>query len=469
MPSLKISGAEFRLLADQVVEYCAELIDSLDDGKSFPVGTTRASTVQSFDSALPETGMGAAAIEGLREVISQSRAPSGRFFGYVFGSGENVAGVADLMASVLNQNVTAWRSAPAAVTIERTVVRWLAEAIGCAGFTGSLCGGGSSANLMALAMARESKAPANQKGAQPGVIYASAEVHMSIPKAAALLGLGHDNVRLIPVGPDFRMNTAELARAMDEDRAAGKRPIAVVACGGTVSTGAIDPLAEIAQIAHERGVWFHVDGAYGALAAIAAPELFRGLSEADSISLDPHKWLYQPADCGCLLYKDAGWARVTFSHSGEYARPLSEDPVEGFAFFEESMELSRRFRALKLWLSLRYHGLATFRESIRHDLEHARLLRKYVEQEPRLELLGAGELSAVCFRCRCKGVSEQRLNEINAEILRKVDYERGRVYISNASIDGKFALRACFVNHRTTNADVKTIVDEVLAAAQEVM
>lgn len=464
MASLKISGAEFRRVADEVVELCAELIDSLDERESWPVGTTGASVLADFDRPAPEDGVGAAALEDLRKVIAQSRPSSSRFFGYVFGSGENVAAIGDLMASVLNQNVTAWRSGPAAVTIERTVVRWLAEAIGCAGFGGSLCGGGSSANLMALAMAREAKAPANQKGAQPGVIYASTEVHMSIPKAAALLGLGHENVRLVPVDEEFRMNTVELARVMDEDRAAGKRAIAVVANGGTVNTGAVDPLAEVVRIAHERGAWFHVDGAYGALAAIAVPELFLGLSEADSLSLDPHKWLYQPADCGCLLYKDPGWARVAFSHSGDYARPLSEDPVEGFAFFEESMELSRRFRALKLWLSLRYHGLAAFREAMRRDLEHARLLQKLIAEEPKLELLASGDLSAVCFRHRREGASEEELNRLNADILRRVDYERGRVYISNASIRGRFALRACFVNHRAGEEDVSAIVEEVLAA-----
>jgi aromatic-L-amino-acid/L-tryptophan decarboxylase len=484
MSSLKISGAEFRRLADEVVEYCVELIDSLDERRAWPVGTTGASVLSDFAQPCPEQGMGAAALEDLRKVVARSRPSSSRFFGYVFGSGENVAGVGDLMASVLNQNVTAWRSGPAAVTIERTVVRWLAEAVGCGGdatlslrekggapqvgFGGSLCGGGSSANLMALAMAREAKAPANQKGAQPGLIYASTEVHMSIQKAAALLGLGHESVRLIPVNDHFRMNTVALAKAMEQDRRAGKKAIAVVANGGTVNTGAVDPLADIARIAREHGAWFHVDGAYGALAAIAVPELFVGLNEADSISLDPHKWLYQPADCGCLLYKDPGWARVAFSHSGDYARPLSEDPVEGFAFFEESMELSRRFRGLKLWLSLRYHGLAAFREAIRRDLEHARLLRKLIEKEPRLELLAAGELSAVCFRYRQERASEEELNRLNAEILRRVDYERGRVYISNASIGGKFALRACFVNHRATEADVAAIMEEVLAVAEEV-
>jgi aromatic-L-amino-acid decarboxylase len=471
MSSLPISPEQFRKLAEQVVAACSGLLQSLDSAQAFPTETCGDLSEKMFAAPLPEAGLGTNALDGLSDIAVHSRLSTPRFFGYVFGSGEPVAALGDLFASVLNQNVTAWRSAPAAVTVERTVVSWLAEAIGCAGFNGSLCGGGSSANLMGLAMAREAKAPANENGAQPGLIYASTEAHMSIPKAAALLGLGYQSVRQVPVDEHFRMDTTALARMMDADISSDKRPIAVVACAGTVNTGAIDPLAQVADIARQRGAWFHVDGAYGALAAIAVPELFAGLEQADSLSLDPHKWLYQPVDCGCLLYKDAGWARVAFSHSGEYARPLSEDTVEGFAFFEESLELSRRFRAMKLWLSLRYHGMSAFRDAIRRDLEHARRLRQRIESEPSLELLAAGPLSAVCFRY----VGEQRqplanddsLNQLNARILRRVVHERGRVFISNAAIRGAFALRACIVNHRSSWADVELIVDEVLAAASE--
>src|SRR6185312_1813672 len=211
----------------------------------------------------------------------------------------------DFAASVLNQNVTAWRSAPAAATIEKTVVRWLAQAIGCSGFQGHLTGGGSSANLMALCMAREAKSPANELGNKGGIIYCSEEAHMSIPKAARLLGLGQAAIRRIPVDSRFRMRTEILQEAIQQDIGEGKKPIAVVATAGTVSTGSIDPLNEIAEICQRNSLWMHVDGAYGALAALAMPEKFSGLNKADSISLDPHKWLYQPAGCGCLLYRDA--------------------------------------------------------------------------------------------------------------------------------------------------------------------
>jgi hypothetical protein len=261
------------------------------------------------------------------------------------------------------------------------VVGWLAQ-VGCGGFAGSLTSGGSAANLMGLAMAREAKAPANEQGAQPGVVYASQEVHMSVPKALALLGLGRANLRLVAVDDHFRMRPDALEAAIAEDRRAGRRAIAVVASAGTVTTGAIDPLAEVAAIAHANDLWLHVDGAYGALAALAVPERLAGLALADSLSVDAHKWLYQPLDCSALLYRDAEIARQSFAYTGDYAKSLSADPVEGFAFFEESIELSRRFRALKLWLSLRYHGLGQFRQAIGNDLRHGQLLAELIEAEP---------------------------------------------------------------------------------------
>lgn len=466
MSRLEISRDEFHRVAARMVELASELVAEAHSLAAFP-RTSGAETERLFHSALPETGLGASALDILPDVIRHSRPPTSRFFGYVLGSGEPVAAAADLLASVLNQNLTAWRSSPAAVTIERTVVEWLAQAIGCAGYTGSLTGGGSAANLMGLAMGREAKAPANERGAQPGVIYASEEAHMSLPKAVALLGLGRENLRLIPSDENFRMSVPGLERAIHEDRQAGKQAIAIVASAGTVNTGAIDPLPQIAEIARGHGLWLHVDGAYGALAAITAPEKFAGLNQADSLSLDPHKWLYQPLDCGCLLFRDPQVARTAFAYTGEYTRALSQDPVEAFSFFEESIELSRRFRALKLWLSLRYHGLGAFREAIAEDLGHAQRLAAAVDADERLERVAPVELSAVCFRYRGAARDEGKLDQLNRATLRRV-IERGRVYLSNASIRGKFALRACFVNHRSSDADVDAVVQEVLAAGAEV-
>src|SRR6185312_9638472 len=337
MNPVEISPQRFRDLANDIVKLTAEYLSSLPGRNVFPL-TSGKETEQLFAEALPEQGLGASALVAVADVIAHSRAQNGRFFGYVQGSAEPVAMLGDFLASALNQNMTAWRSSPAGVTIERTVVRWLAEAIGCAGFSGTLTGGGSAANLMALAMARESKIPANDRGmfgADKVVVYASEQVHMSIPKAVAMLGIGRENLRYIPCDDAYRMLPSALDHAISEDKSRSHKPIAVVASAGTVNTGSIDPLAEIAKIARENDLWLHVDGAYGALAAIAVPEKFRGLSEADSISLDPHKWLFQPLDCGCLLYRDPEIARTAFTYTGAYAKQLSSDPVEGFAFFEE--------------------------------------------------------------------------------------------------------------------------------------
>jgi glutamate/tyrosine decarboxylase-like PLP-dependent enzyme len=468
MNSVEISAEEFLRLTDRVAKLAAEYLENIDNRPISP-STNGDETSRLFRTSIPEHGMGDAALDGLPEVMRLSRVQNGRFFGYVLGSGEPVGAVADLLASVLNQNVTAWRSGPAAVMVEQTVIGWLAQAIGCPDFRGHLTGGGSSANLMGLAMAREAKAPANEKGIEAGgIIYASDEIHMSIPKSVALLGIGRDNLRLIPTDASFRMIPQELEARILRDRAEGKTPVAVVASAGTVSTGAIDPFPQIAEIARRHGAWFHIDGAYGALAAMADRTKFEGLELADSISLDPHKWLYQPLDCGCLLYRSSDAAQRTFAHSGEYARSLTADPIEGFVFFEESLELSRRFRALKLWLSLRYHGVAAFRQSIMKDLAQARRLANAIKREPELELLAPVELSAVCFRYRgADNRSNEELNSFNRALLKRV-VQRGRVYLSNALLRGKFSLRACIVNHRTKDSDVDSVIPEVLAAAQEV-
>lgn len=469
MNPIDISPEEFRRVSERVMEIAAEYLRTMDK-RAIPPTEGGAAMERIFGTQVPEAGLGEEAVAGLADVAKHSRAQNGRFFGYVMGSGEPVAAAADLLCSVLNQNVTAWRSAPSGVTLERTVVGWLGKAIGCRGFRGSLTGGGSAANLMGLAMAREAASPSNEAGVRADklAVYASAESHMSISKAISLLGIGRNNLRLIPVDDSFRMIPERLEEAMRADRDVGITAVAVVTTAGTVNTGAIDPLAQVAAIAERYGTWLHVDGAYGALASIAVPEAFNGLGRADSISLDPHKWLYQPIDCGCLLYRDAAAAQRAFSQSGDYARSLHSDPLESVAFFEESMELSRRFRALKLWFSLRYHGLAAFRKSIEKDLSLARRLGTLIENENELRLMAPIELSAVCFRYIGKGdLPEPKVDELNLEILRRV-IARGRVYLSNATLHGRFCLRACITNHRTTDSDVDCVASEVLAARHEI-
>ncbi|HEY2472281.1 MAG TPA: aminotransferase class V-fold PLP-dependent enzyme [Terracidiphilus sp.] len=460
---LALSAADFRAIAHSLSDFTADYLQKIPEIRSYPENIRGSAVEQLFSGDVPSEGLGKAAFDLLPEVFENSRPACPRFFGYVFGSGEPIGALGQFASAMLHQNATAWRSGPSANAIERTVIRWLAKAIGCEGFSGSLTLGGSSANLMGLCMAREAKAPANESGIRGGAIYCSTEAHMSNTKAAALLGLGHSAVRLIAVDQDLRLQIDDLRHAIQRDLQQGNLPIAVVASAGTTATGSIDPLREIAEVCREHNLWLHIDGAYGALASLAIPEAFDGIKLADSISLDPHKWLYQPTGCGCLLYRDPADARRAFSHSGEYARVLSSDPIEGFAFFEESMELSRPFRALGLWLSLRYFGLSAFQQSIRDDLQLAQTLALAVDSEPKLERLAPVALSAVCFRYIDNSGD---FNALNRQILDRVIH-RGRVYISNADIHGRFALRACIVNHRTTEPDVHAIVSEVLVAAAE--
>lgn len=456
MGQLDVSEDQLKALMAEVARLSLSHWQSLEARRAYPQ-TSGPDTEAHFKRAWPEEGLGGAVFDSFAAIADRSRPSTGRFFGYVFGSGEPIGAMSELLIAALNQNTTSWRSAPAAATIEQAVVDWLAEAVGCPGFGGNLCGGGSTANLMGLAMAREAKSPANEVGASPCVVYTSREAHFSMGKAVALLGIGRNNLRSIETDARFAMRADHLRQAIAEDRRKGLKPIAVVATAGTVVSGGIDPLAEIAMISAEENLWLHVDGACGGLAALAVPHHFEGLARADSISLDAHKWLYQSVDCGCLLYRDSAAARAAFSQSSDVVQVLNEDPAEKFAFFDETIELTRRFRALKLWMSLQYHGRRAFREAILADLRHAEMLAALLGAEPELELMAPVTLSAVCFRHREKS---------NEAILRRIT-ARGRVYLSNATIGGRFALRACFVNHRTTEDDVRSIVDEVLAAARE--
>jgi glutamate/tyrosine decarboxylase-like PLP-dependent enzyme len=464
MPSLKVDPATLDELARRTAAMATDYVASLDERPIMPQATG-VDIHARLGGPVPEQGLGPQAFDALPGIADDSRASNGRFFGYVHGPGEPVAALGDLYASVLNQNVTAWRSAPAAVTIERTVVGWLAELIGCSGFSGSMTGGGSMGMLLGLAMARESRAPAARTGARPYVVYASSEVHMAARKAVAILGIGLDNLHSIPVDDAFRMRVDDLREAIDEDRRQGLLPIGVVGSAGTINTGAIDPLDEIAAVAAAEDLWFHVDGAYGALAAMAVPERFVGLGSADSVALDAHKWLYQPLDASVFLHRDPALAHRTFAFVDDYAQSLSVDPIEGFMFFEETIELSRRFRALKVWLSLRYHGAAAFREAIAENIRQAVALGARVDEEPELERLAPVGLSTVCFRW--VGDRTTDLDERNRALLQRL-VARGRVYLSNATLRDQFALRACIVNPRTTDDHLDAVVEEVLTAARSI-
>lgn len=405
-----------------------------------------------------------------------------RFFGYVASPSTAPGAFADLIASTININVTSWRSGPAATEIERTVIDWLAQMIGYSDDTrkahGLLTSGGSMANLTALSIAHRSKSDRNVAQAglwnrRPMTIYASEQIHMSIPRAADLLGLGRDQVRLVKCDERFRMDTTQLRRRIAADKQNGLTPFCVVASGGTVNTGAVDPLADIADVAREFDLWFHVDGAYGALAAMDQTKraLFSGLDRADSVSLDPHKWLYVPLDSGCLLFRDEAKARAAFSFDeADYIKIHEQDEDEAFAFWNYGPELSRRFRALKIWLTLRYYGTERIAQAISEDNVLAGYMAQRVTEDPDFELLAEPELSICCFRYVPQALQvtgderDAKLDKLNNEVMLAVQ-RGGHAYVSSATLRGKFALRACITNFRTTRADIDQTLETIRSAA----
>jgi glutamate/tyrosine decarboxylase-like PLP-dependent enzyme len=400
-----------------------------------------------------------------------------RFFGYVASPSTPVGAYADLIASALNANITCWRSGPAGTEIEQVVVRWLGSLIRYdEDAKGLLTSGGSMANMIALLIASRRKGgiEASRKGlwntGPPMTIYASEEVHMSIPKAADVLGFGRDQVRLIACDERQRLQIDRLVSRIKEDQSNGFRPFCVVGSAGTVNTGAIDPLNEIADVAREFDLWFHVDGAYGAPGVLdrSKTDLFAGLKRADSVSLDPHKWLYVPVDAGCLLFRDAAAAAAAFStEDADYIKIHGHADDAAFAYWDYGVELSRRFRALKVWLTLGYYGVNRIAEAVAGDIAMAAHMGEIVSNTDDFELMAPVELSICCFRYvprRLVG-NDDALNKLNEEIMELVQ-KGGKAYLSNATVNGKFALRACITNFRTTKADVEQTIDVVREAAE---
>lgn len=415
-------------------------------------------------------------IEDCRAVVSASRHNGHpRFFGYVASPSTPAGAFADLIASALNANVTSWRSAPAATEIERTVVRWLGSLVGYGeDARGLLTSGGSMANLNALLIAHRVKAggEASRRGlwgaGAPATVYSSDQVHMSVVKAADVLGLGREQVRLVPTDERLRLDVRALRAALAGDLREGLRPFCVVANAGTVNTGAVDPLAEVAAVAQEFGLWLHVDGAYGALAAMDSTKraLFKGIDRADSVSLDPHKWLYAPVDAGCLLFRDERAVRGVFqSFDADYIKVHEQTDEEAFAFWDYGVELSRRFRALKIWLMLRYYGTRRVAAAVSKDNRLAAEMGALVEAADDFELLAPVELSVCCFRyVPSGGLAEAELNELNARVMHRVQ-RGGRAYVSNVVLGGRYGLRACITNFRTTSHDISATLDIVREAA----
>jgi glutamate/tyrosine decarboxylase-like PLP-dependent enzyme len=398
-----------------------------------------------------------------------------RFWGWVMGTGTPLAMLADMLASGMNPHLAGYDQAPALV--ERQVIRWMADLLGFPGdSSGVLVSGGTVANLVCLAVARNAgagfdvRAEGLQRPNTPRLlVYGSSETHSWSQKACELLGLGDGALRRVPVDEEYRVEVEALRRAIAEDRAAGHRPFCVIGNAGTVNTGATDDLEALASICRQEGLWFHVDGAFGAFAALA-PSLraaVSGMERADSIAVDLHKWGYLPFEVGLALVRNPEAHRATFATSSRYLDATPRGIVAGgFPFADLGLQLSRGFRALKVWMSLKAQGADLWGRLVEQNVAQAGHLRERVLREPRLELLAPVPLNIVCFRYVAPELDPAALNALNEEILLRVQ-EQGIAVPSSTVLDGRFALRVAITNHRSRREDFDLFVDAVLATGAE--
>ncbi|GGQ64109.1 pyridoxal phosphate-dependent decarboxylase family protein [Kitasatospora griseola] len=469
---------DFRSAAQAAAQLVADYLDALPSRPVWqPMDPAERSALLELE--LPEDG---ASFEELLTAVESRIMPypmgngSPRFFGWVNSAPQPAGVLATLAASAMNPSSAGGDHAD--VHLERAVVRWIAELVGFPHPPGGglLTSGTSMATIVCLAAARSRAARTagwdvradGLAGMPPLVGYVTGEAHSCVRKAAELLGLGSKHLRVVAADEDGHLRLDSLEAAVAEDRAAGRLPFLVVASAGTVGTGAVDPFEPIAELAAREGLWFHVDGAYGAFGVLdpAIAHRYRGLDRADSLALDPHKWLGVPVDCGCALVRDAAELRGTFSLVPSYLR---DEDAGGLGWFSEyGTEQTRPFRSLKVWASIAHRGRSGVARDVAHCTAQARRLGAWVEQDPELELLAPVETSIVAFRYRPSGLDEEATQQLNSRLPVAVQ-QRGRVFVTGAVYRGREMLRACLLNSATTDEDLRLLLAEVKSAGAELL
>jgi aromatic-L-amino-acid/L-tryptophan decarboxylase len=478
-----MSREQFREAAHELVDVITDLLFSVPDR---PVTPDEAPDVVRalIDAAapLPEHGSDARSLlRSSAELLFHHSLFNGhpRFFGYITASPAPIGILGDLLASAVNANVGAWRLSPMASEIEAQTVRWIAELVGFpVDGGGLLVSGGNMANTVGFLAARRAAADWDIRaggigahGAKTLCAYASAETHTWVQKAADIAGIGTDAIRWVPVDDDQRMDLRALRAAIDEDERAGRRPMIVIGTAGSVSTGAVDPLAELAALCREMGVWFHVDGAYGGFAAAApgTPDDLRAIGLADSVALDPHKWLYAPIEAGAVLVRDRERLRDAFA----YHPPYYHFGDEALNYLDLGPQNTRGFRALKVWLALRQVGREGYVKMIGDDIRLSERLAARIDEHPELELF-TQNLSITTFRYvppdlagdAAGEATRLYLNRLNEQVLERLE-RSGEAFVSNAVIRGCYLLRPCIVNFHTSATDVDALPEIVARVGRE--
>jgi aromatic-L-amino-acid/L-tryptophan decarboxylase len=460
-PELEFSPARMREIGYRVVD---RIVDHLATLRDQPVGAKGdpSTLLAAYAETAPEQGM---EFEAVLEQLERDILPNSmhvnhpRFLSYVPGPGNFVGAMADALISGYNIFAGTWISGSGPAAVELATIEWLREICGMPKSTGGLfVSGGTMANLTALAVARHVKLGERPEGA---TVYFSDQAHSSLEKALRVIGVTGANARKIPSDSGYRLPVNELAKWVAEDRAAGKRPFCVIASAGTTNTGAIDPLPELSAFCHQQDLWLHIDGAYGAAAAISerGRELLAGIELADSLSLDPHKWLFQPFEIGCVLMRDIAHLRDTFRILPEYLKDTQQYSSE-FNFTDHGLQLTRSFRALKLWMSIKVFGMAAFRAAIDRGFAQAEFVEARLRGMPGWEIVTPAHMGIVCFRYA---------NADDAAHLRLVQkvLQDGFALITSTVLRQRSVLRTCTINPRTTNEDIEQSLERLNTLARK--
>jgi len=463
---LTLSSEEMRAMGYRVVDMIVEHLDALPD-KPLTRRSDRATLEARLRIPPPLDGSnGLAALDELeRDVLNTMMHPDHpRYFAFIPGPGNYVSALADALASGFNIFAGTWLEASAPAEIELVTIDWLRQACGLPDTAGGLyVSGGSMANLTGLAVARQIRLDGRTEGA---VVYCSDQTHSSIERGLRTLGFGPEQLCTIPSDADYRFDLEALRFAIDRDFGAGLIPFCVVGTAGTTNTGSVDPLCALADLCAERSLWFHVDGAYGAAAALSphGKTLMEGVDRADTLVLDPHKWLFQPFDMGCLIARESGWLESTFGTVPEYLR---DTHVEGgeVNFWERGIQLTRSFRALKLWLSVKVFGWSAFRRAIERGFELAQLTEAAVRMRPNWEVVTRAQLSIVTFRCAPPELDEQEVDQLNRDLVNDMIVD-GTAMISSTVLRGQTVLRMCTMNPRATDDDIEQTIARLAELAQ---
>jgi aromatic-L-amino-acid decarboxylase len=461
---------EFRSVGHRAVDLLADYLAGIDRRRVFPDVTPRALD-ELFAEPLPESGrpLGELLTEFEQKVVPNStHVGHPGYLGLITPSPTTAGVIADLLASALNQNVGAYSIGPAAVAIERRVVRWLGDLVGFgAGAGGHLTSGGMMANFEGLKLARDrvSGQRAQQDGVQgPCAVYTSEERHVSVDKAVDALGLGRASLRALPTDDAFQLRLDALEEAIAADKAKGVRPVAVVALGGTTNTGSVDPLRAVRAVCDREGMWMHVDAAYGG-GLLLSPEhagVLAGVAEADSVTIDPHKWFYAPLDAGAIVVRDAAQLTRSFGMRPSYLTDEFDAAGERFQYYVHSFEQSRRFRGLKVWMSLKRYGRAEVGRWVDRNIEAARHLHALAAGSPDFRSATPPRMSGVCLRYVREGLDEPASAALHARVVQRLE-ERGRFWLSTAVLKGRTYFRVNIVNLRTRAAHM----DELLGMLRE--